>query len=83
MTESYRRDAAKRAVNLSLNEDLVAKVRALTPNLSAEVERLLAEFLAGEQARRAEADQSLTQALAAWSEFDAAGPSFADEYSTL
>ena len=51
----YDRSAPKRATNLSLNADLVRRARALTPNLSETVERLLAEHVerqdAGKQAR--------------------------------
>jgi antitoxin CcdA len=51
----YDRNAARRATNLSLNEDLVRRARALSPDLSATVERLLAEHVerqdAGKQAR--------------------------------
>jgi antitoxin CcdA len=51
----YDRSAPKRATNLSLNADLVRRARALSPNLSETVERLLAAHVerhdAGKEAR--------------------------------
>jgi antitoxin CcdA len=49
---SYDRDAPRRAVNLSLNEDLVTRARRLTGNLSATVESLLADFVEREHEQR-------------------------------
>lgn len=59
MTNAYRPDAARRPVNLSLNEDLVARARGLTRNLSATVEAMLAAFVEEETARRRQADAEL------------------------
>jgi len=73
----------KRPVNLSLNEDLVGKARALTDNLSERVELLLGAWVAAEQAKRAEADRRLEQAVAEWNTFGNEVGSFADEHSTL
>ena len=39
----------KRPVNLTLNEALVAQAKTYTPNLSATMESLLAEFVARQQ----------------------------------
>ena len=83
MTANYDRGAAKRAVNLSLNEDLVRRVRGLTGNLAEEVERLLAGYLEAEETRRAAADASLTRAVEALNEFGEKHGWFADEHSTL
>jgi len=41
MAFGYDASAAKRPVNMSLNEDLVAKARQFTSNLSEQVERML------------------------------------------
>ena len=83
MKISYDPDARKRPVNLTLNEDLVVKARALTGNLSGAVEELLREFVERtEQARLAEA-QALQATIATWNEFGDKTGSFADEYSTL
>lgn len=83
MTTSYNTRAAKRPVNLSLNEDLVRKVRLLTGNLSDQVERLLADYLVTELTRRHEANAELDRALLALNEFAERGASFSDEHSTL
>ena len=80
---AYDTRAVKKAVNLSLNEDLVARARRLTDNLSAEVEALLAEFVARHaQLREAEAER-LRRSAAAWNDYDERHGSFADEFSTL
>ena len=47
---SYDRSAPRRPVNLSLNEDLVARAKKSTRNLSATVEELLAGYVQQEQA---------------------------------
>ena len=79
----YDTKAAKRAVNLSLNEDLVAKARLFTMNLSDQVERLLAAFVEEEQKRRIDQEAALDRAIQGWKEFDEKYGSFADEYSPL
>ena len=83
MIASYDRGAPKRPVNLSLNEDLVRRVRGLTGNLSEVVERLLAGYLEAEETRQRAADASLTRAVEALSEFGEKYGWFADEHSTL
>ena len=75
--------AAKRPVNLSLNEELVREVRSMTGNLSGIVERLLTEFVAEERAKRAAEDDALRRAVASWNSFADKHGSFADEHSTL
>ena len=55
---------AKKPVNLSLNADLVTEARALTPNLSETVERLLGEFVRAERARLDAREQALADSLA-------------------
>lgn len=79
----YNLNAAKRPVNLSLNDDLVRKVREVTGNLSERVELLLAAFLEAEQQKRMAADTALAEALVAWNEFDERFGSFSDEHSIL
>jgi antitoxin CcdA len=75
--------ARKRPVNLTLNEDLVAKARGLTPNLSAVVERLLAEYVEREGATLAQRQQALATAIEMWNAHGARHGSLADEYSPL
>lgn len=74
----YDRQAPKRAVTLSLNEDLVRRAEALAGNLSERVERLLADAIGQEE--RDERERRLDAAIAAWNEFDAKHGSFADQY---
>ena len=83
MPAAYNVAARKRPVNLTLNEDLVVQVRAVTDNLSGIVESLLADFLAQEKQRRAADVQVLQATVALWNRFAEQGGSFADEHSTL
>jgi antitoxin CcdA len=46
MKSAYDRDARKRPVNLTLNEDLVNRAKGITDNLSQVVESLLADLVA-------------------------------------
>jgi antitoxin CcdA len=73
----------KRPVNLTLNEQLVAQARALTPNLSATVDSLLAAFVAEEHQRRRGRQDAANAACADWNALHARIGSFADEHSTL
>ena len=83
MAIPYDLSAPKRPVNLTLNEDLVTRVRRCTDNLSGLVESLLADFVADERQRQA-AEVKLAQATAEmWNRFDEKFGSFADEHSTL
>jgi len=80
---AYDIDARKRPVNLTLNEDLVAKARGVTDILSAVVESLLAEYLAQEKQRRAAEAAAIRETVALWNRFSERVGSFADEHSTL
>ena len=83
MSRAYDRDAPKRPVNMTLNEDLVRCAREFTANLSEQVEKLLAEFVTSEWKRRAEQDARLDAAISAWNDFDEKNGSFADEHLDL
>ena len=83
MKPSYKVDARKRAVNLTLNEDLLAHVREVTPNLSGVVESLLAEYLERERQRRAAQAKVVETTVALWNQFADEHGSFADDHSTL
>jgi antitoxin CcdA len=83
MAFGYDANAAKRPVNMSLNEDLVAKARQFTGNLSAQVERMLADFVLHEQKRRIDQEAALDRAIEGWNEFDAQYGSISDEYSSF
>jgi antitoxin CcdA len=83
MKLGYNVDARKRAVNLTLNEDLLAHVREITENLSSVVESLLAEYLAKERQRRAAQVKIVESTVALWNQFGDENGSFADDHSTL
>jgi antitoxin CcdA len=83
MKPGFQADARKRAVNLTLNEDLVARVREVAPNLSGLVESLLAEYLKKESERRAARAEVVASTVALWNQFADDHGSFADEHSTL
>ena len=79
----YDRSAPKRAVNMSLNEELVTRARAITPNLSATVEQLLAAFIDDSEARAAESDRQIAEHIKANDAFVAKFGSWAEDFSTL
>jgi antitoxin CcdA len=80
---TYDVAARKRAVNLTLNEDLVAQARAVTDNLSAVVESLLANYIAEEKQRRAAEAHAVRETVAVWNRFTERIGSFADDHATL
>ena len=83
MSPGYNADARKRAVNLTLNEDLLAHVREVTDNLSSVVESLLAEYLAKKRQERAARIKIVECTVAMWNQFADENGSFADDHSTL
>ena len=83
MKAGYNVEARKRAVNLTLNEDLLAHVRQVTPNLSGVVESLLAEYLIRERRRQAGQAKVVESTVALWNQFAEDHGSFADDHSTL
>jgi post-segregation antitoxin (ccd killing protein) len=80
---AYDIAARKRRVNLTLNADLVAQARAVTDNLSAVVESLLADYITQEKQRRAAEANAVRETVAAWNRFAERLGSFADQHSTL
>ena len=83
MVAIFNANAPKRSVNMSLNEDLVRIARKHTVSLSAEVERLLASWLAQVESKTAAEQKRLDAALDRWNSFYERYGSFADEHSTL
>ena len=83
MSRGYNADARKRAVNLTLNEDLLAHVREVTDNLSSVVELLLAEYLVKKRQERAAQMNIVESTVAMWNQFADENGSFADDHSTL
>ena len=75
--------ARKRAVNLTLNEDLLTHVREVTDNLSGVVESLLTEYLARKRQERAAQVKIVASTVAMWNRFADENGSFADDHSTL
>lgn len=73
----------KRAVNLTLNEALVAQAKTYTRNLSATMEILLADYVAQQQQSHAMRRQTAHACAADWNAVQASIGSFADEHSTL
>ena len=73
----------KRAVNLTLNEALVAQAKAYTSNLSATMEVLLTDFVASQQQAQRARQQLADTCAADWNALHAQVGSFADEHSTL
>lgn len=73
----------KRAVNLTLSENLVEEVKGVTDNLSGTVESLLVDFVSKERERRAGIVEQAHASAALWNSFAERNGSFADEHSTL
>jgi len=74
--------ARKRAVNLTLNAELVAEAKLLTPNLSATVESLLEVFVARGRQARLNQQQLANQCSDDWNSFLDQHGSFADSHAT-
>jgi antitoxin CcdA len=83
MKVPYNREARKRPVNLTLNEDLVVQPRGLTDNLSGVVESLLADYVEHERQQRIAKAKTIEATIATWNDFNAKRGTFADEYSPL
>jgi antitoxin CcdA len=83
MEASYDSDARKRPVNLTLNADLVERVRATTDNLSGVVEKLLADYLEQQRLARLNQQRVADATVAVWNSFHDKHGSLADEFSPL
>ena len=79
----YNRAAPKRPVNMTLNEDLVRRVRGLSTNLSETVESLLADFVEAVEAKAMAHERQIAAHVAANEAFVAKYGSLADEFSEL
>ena len=73
----------KRAVNLSLNEGLVAQAKTYTNNLSATMEVLLADYVTQQQQTRLTRQKLADACVIDWNALHAKLGSFADAHSTL
>jgi antitoxin CcdA len=75
--------ARKRAVNLTLNEDLVSQAKGMTSNLSGVVEQLLADYVLTHYQARQEKLHNAEVAAQGWNAFNEQSGAFSDEHSTL
>lgn len=82
-TTHYDRTTPRRPVNLSLNADLLAQVRQVTPNLSATVETLLGDYLHATREKREDEQRQLDGVIDAVNELHAQRGFLSDEFSTL
>jgi antitoxin CcdA len=80
---TYGRNAPRKAVNLSLNEDLVLRAKGLTRNLSGTVEELLADYVRREQERRRAEDDRLDEVISALNVRRERVGFLSDEFSNL
>lgn len=80
---SYDRSAPRRPVNLSLNTDLLAQIREVTPNLSATVETLLGDYLQAARQQHEDEQRRLDGVIDAVNELHAQHGFLSDEFSTL
>lgn len=84
MQTLIRAQGRKRPVNLTLDAGLVEEARALSGNLSAAVEAMLAEYVVRERGKRAEERRLAAVTCRVWNAvLDTHGGSFADEHSPL
>ncbi|PPU04609.1 type II toxin-antitoxin system CcdA family antitoxin [Xanthomonas arboricola] len=83
MNRYYDVSAQKKPLNLTINADLVSQARAMTGNLSAKVEELLADYVTNERDSHSARALELQRAASEWKAFTETYGSFADEFSTL
>lgn len=83
MKSAQSNQSRKRAVNLTLNEDLVSQAKEMTNNLSGVVEQLLADYVQKQHKSRQEKLHNANVVSQAWNHFNEQCGSFADEHSTL
>ena len=81
MTALYDTKAPKKAANLSVNEDLLSKTRALNINLSATLEEGLIRRLA--EAQAAQWSQENEAAIKTYNRFVEEHGCFGDEFRTF
>jgi antitoxin CcdA len=78
MHRLFDETAPKKATNLTLNSDLLAKVRALKINLSATLERALENELANAEAKKWAVENKV--AIQAYNDFVDENGCFGDEF---
>jgi antitoxin CcdA len=83
MEPMFDSNARKRPVNLTLNADLVDRIRDHNENLSAVVEKLLIDYLEQQRVARLNRQRVSETASAYWNTFNSEHGSLADEFSSL
>ena len=83
MLPAFDSNARKRPVNLTLNAELVERVREHNDNLSAVVEKLLTDYLEQQRLARLGRQRVSEAAAATWNTFNSEHGSIADEFSSL
>jgi post-segregation antitoxin (ccd killing protein) len=83
METAFDANARKRPVNLTLNAELVDRVRGITDNLSGVVEKLLAGYLEQQRLERLSRHRVSEATSAVWNSFNSEPGSIADEFSSL
>ncbi len=78
MQALYNSDAPKKPTNLSINSDLLKKIKALNINLSATLEQALREKLAEKEANKWQKENK--RAIEAYNDFVEENGLFADEH---
>jgi antitoxin CcdA len=73
----------KRAVNLTLSEEIVSQAEHYTSNLSATVEKLLATYVADQRAARDSQMQKAQACAADWNAVHDSVGSFSDDHVNL
>ena len=78
MTELYNTDAPKKAANLSVNSDLLARSKSLGINLSATLEQALKDKLAQKAIEKWREENK--GAIRAYNDFVSENGCFSDDY---
>jgi antitoxin CcdA len=79
----HARNAPKRALNVSISDDLVCQARRYTQNLSGTIESLLEDFVAREEQRRRAEDSAVEGIIDSFSAFHQQYGLLSDEFSNL
>ncbi len=79
----YDQTAPKRAINVSLNEDLVRRACLYTRNFSGTLEDLLRDFVEREHARRQADVTAMDEVIDGLSAFHRAHGLLSDEFPSL
>ena len=73
----------KKPVNMTLSEDLVRDARTLATNLSDTVEKLLADYVDAEHAKRADKERKIDESIRLLNEHEARHGVWGEEFCDL